>query len=70
MKNLFAVVVATTSLFVTGAASAQSGSMMNGGMGMGMGMGGWMGGYGGYWMPILLVAVVALVVWVIVRRRK
>jgi len=65
---LFAVVVATTSLFVTGAASAQSGSMMNGGMGIGMG--GWMGGFGGYWMPILLVAVVALVVWVIVRRRK
>jgi uncharacterized membrane protein len=66
MKNLFAVVVATTSLLVTGVAWAQSGSMMNGGMGMG----GWMGGYGGYWMPILLVVVVALVVWVIIRRRK
>jgi Spy/CpxP family protein refolding chaperone len=66
MKNLFAVVVATTSLLVTGVAWAQSGSMMNGGMGMG----GWMGGNGGYWMPILLVVVVALVVWVIIRRRK
>lgn len=66
MKNLFAVVAATTPLLVTDAALAQSGPMMNGGMGMG----GWIGGYGGYWMPILLVAVVALVVWVIVRRRK
>jgi hypothetical protein len=67
MKNL-SVVVATLALLVTGAAFAQTGPMMNGGMGMGMGS--WMGGYGGYWMPILLVVVVGLVVWVVIRGRK
>jgi len=41
--------------------------MMNGGM---WGFG-WMGGYGGYWLPILLVAVVAgLVIWVVKQRGK
>jgi len=66
MKNLFAVAVGTVPSFVTGAALAQSGPMMNGGMGGG----GWMGGYGGYWLPILLVVVVGLVVWVVMQRRK
>ena len=70
MKNLFAVVIATMPMLPMGAALAQSGPMMNDGMGMGMGMGGWMGGSGGYWMPILLVVVVALVVWVVIQRRK
>jgi len=66
MKNLFAVAVGTVPSFVTGAALAQSGPMMNGGMGGG----GWMGGYGGYWLPVLLVVVVGLVVWVVMQRRK
>ena len=66
MKNLFAVAVGIVPSFVTGAAMAQSGPMMNGNMGGG----GWMGGYGGYWMPVLLVVVVGLVVWVVVQRRK
>ena len=66
MKNLFAVVVGTAALFVTGAALAQNGPMMNGGMGGG----GWMFGYGGFWLPVLLVVVVGLVVWVVMQRRK
>ena len=66
MKNLFAVVVGTAALFVTGAALAQNGPMMNGGMGGG----GWMVGYGGFWLPVLLVVVVGLVVWVVMQRRK
>jgi len=54
-------------LFATGAAVAQSGNMMNGGMG---GYG-WMGGYGGIWLPILVVLVVAgLVVWVVKQKGK
>ena len=32
---------------------------------------GWMGGHGGMWMPILVVIViVALVVWIIARKKK
>ena len=65
-KNLFTVAVGTVPLFVTGAALAQTGPMMNGNMGGG----GWMGGYGGYWLPALLVIVVGLVVWVVLQRRK
>ena len=65
MKNLLAVAVGSAPLFVTGAALAQNGPMMNGGMG-----GGWMGGYGGYGLPVLLVVVVGLVVWVVMQRRK
>ncbi len=66
MKNLFAVAVGTVPLFVTDAAVAQSGPMMNGGMGGG----GWMGGYGGFWLPVLFVVVVGLVIWVVIQRRK
>jgi hypothetical protein len=63
MKNLFAVAFGTVPLFVTGAALAQDGSMMNGSMGGG----GWMGGY---WLPVLLVVVVGLVAWVVMQKRK
>ena len=32
---------------------------------------GWMGGYGGMWMPVLiLVAVIALLVWIVKRGGK
>ncbi len=69
MKTMMAIAVTTLSLTVAGAASAQYGGMMNGGNG-GMWGGGWMGGYGGYWVPILLVVVVALVVWIVMQKRK
>ena len=68
MKNLFAVVAGTVPFFVTGAALAQNGRMMNDGMRMGMG--GWMGGHGGFWLAGLLVVAVGLVVWVVIQRRK
>jgi len=66
MKSLLVKVAGTLPIWVTGAASAQSGPMMNGGMGGA----GWMGGYGGYWGPVLLVVVVGLVAWVVMRGRK
>jgi uncharacterized membrane protein len=50
----------------TGLAQAQGGQMMNGGGWYGS----WMGGSGGVWMPILLLVIVALVVWVVMQRRK
>ena len=54
-------------LLATGVASAQSGHMMDGGIG---GYG-WMGGYGGIWLPILVViAVAGLVVWVMKQEGK
>jgi hypothetical protein len=66
MKSLLVKVAGTLPILVTGAASAQSGPMMNGGMG---GYG-WMGGYGGYWVPVLLVIVVGLVAWIVMQKRK
>jgi hypothetical protein len=51
---------------LSGLASAQGGTMMNGGMGGA----GWMGGYGGYWGSALLVVVVGLVAWIVVGSRK
>ena len=66
MKNLLAMVAAAVPLFVSGTASAQGGTMMNGGMGGA----GWMGGYGGYWGPVLLLVVVGLVAWIVMQRRK
>jgi hypothetical protein len=50
----------------TGSALAQNGTMMDGGM---WGPG-WMGGYGGYWVPVLVVAVlVGLIVWVVKQKK-
>ncbi len=69
MKTLITAVVAALPVTAVGEAFAQNGGIMNGGSG-GMSGSGWMGGYGGYWMPILLVAVVALVVWIVMQRRK
>jgi len=66
MKNLLTRVAGALTLGLSGLASAQSATMMNGGMGGA----GWMGGYGGYWEPVLLVAVVVLVAWIVMRRRK
>ena len=69
MKNMLAVAVGTVSLFVTNAALAQNGTMMNGSMGGGGWMGGWMGGFGGHWLPVLLVVVLGLVAWIVMQRR-
>ena len=66
MKNLLSRVAGALPLGLSGLAFAQSGTMMNGGMGGA----GWMGGYGGYWGPVLLVVVVGLVAWIVMRRRK
>ena len=66
MKRLLATVAGTLPIWVIDAASAQSGPMMNGGMGDS----GWMGGYGGYWVPVLVLVVVGLVVWIVMRKRK
>jgi ABC-type methionine transport system permease subunit len=66
MKRLLATVAGTLPIWVIDAASAQSGPMMNGGMGDS----GWMGGYGGYWMPVLVVIVVGLVAWIVMQKRK
>ncbi len=66
MKNFLTRIAGIFPLGLSGLASAQGGTMMNGGMGGA----GWMGGYGGYWGPALLVVVVGLVAWIVMRRRK
>ncbi len=68
MKTLSAIAVGTASLLASGVTYAQSGNMMNGGMGGD----GWMGGYGGgIWVPILVVIVViGLVAWVVKQNGK
>jgi hypothetical protein len=53
MESLLIRVAGTLPLGLSGLASAQGGTMMNGGMGGA----GWMGGYGGYWGPVLLVVM-------------
>lgn len=66
MKNPFALAVSAAAALATDVASAQGGSMMNGGHWGG----GWMGGYAGVWVPILLVVVVGLVAWIVMQKRK
>jgi len=67
MNALRSLGAGLASLIATGSALAQYGDMMNGGM---WGSG-WMGGYGGYWVPILVLAVVVgLVVWVVKQQKK
>ena len=66
MKTLLTSAVGALALLNSGTASAQNGTMMNGGM---WGTG-WMGGYGGIGMPILLLVVVVLVIWVVKRGGK
>lgn len=71
MKNQISSAIATASLLAAGAASAQNGTMMNGGT-WGTWMGGtWMDGYGGIWMVVLMVVVVAaLVAWIVTQNKK
>lgn len=66
MKNLLATTAATVPALFTGAVLAQTGNMMNGGMGGS----GWMVGYGGYWVPVLLVVLVGLAAWIVMQKRK
>ena len=67
MNALQSLGVGLASLLATGSTLAQNGTMMNGGT---WGSG-WMGGYGGYWVPILALAVVVgLVVWVVKQQKK
>ncbi len=66
MKNVLMRITWAWLLGLSGLASAQGGTMMNGGMGGA----GWMGGYGGYWGPVLLAVVVGLVAWIVMRKRK
>jgi uncharacterized membrane protein len=54
-------------LLATGSTLAQNGNMMHGGTWGSA----WMGGYAGYWMPVLVLAVVVgLVVWVVQQQKK
>jgi uncharacterized membrane protein len=48
-----------------GPGQVAAGPGMMGGYGIG-----WMGGYGGIWVPILLVAGVGLVAWILMQKRK
>ena len=63
MNTLRTLFVGAMPLLST-SALAQNGNMMGGAWGSG-----WMGGYGGWWMPILLVAVVVGVIVMLVRRK-
>ena len=67
MNALHSVGVGLASLLGAGSALAQNGPRMHDGM---WGSG-WMGGYGGYWVPLLVLAVVVgLVVWVVKQQKK
>ena len=59
--RILTLCLSITPLMSPAYAFAQNGNMMNGA---------WMGGYGGVWVPILLVAVVGLVAWVVMQKRK
>lgn len=66
MKKLLVIGAGSAPLWVSVAASAQAGPMMNNGMWGG----GWMGGYGGYWVPVLVLVIVGLVAWIAMQKRK
>lgn len=65
MKKLQISVAGAAPLLASGAALAQTGTMM-GGEHTGFG---WMGGYGGFWMPVLLIVVVVALVVLVIRRK-
>ena len=67
MNALHRVGIGVVLLLATSSSLAQNGNMMNGGM---WGSG-WMGGYEGYWLPVLVLAVVfGLVVWVVKQQKQ
>jgi hypothetical protein len=65
MKISHAMDIGAVALLASGAASAQYGSMMNGG---GWGMD-WMAGYGGAWGPIVAIALIVGAVVLLLRRK-
>jgi hypothetical protein len=66
MNAIQRVGVALVPSLAAGSVWAQNGSMMSGGMWSS----GWMSGYGGYWMPIVVLAViVGLMVWVVKQKK-
>jgi hypothetical protein len=65
MKTLLSMAVGAVPLLATGIALAQTGNMMDG---SGWGMS-WMGGYGGFWGPLVLIAVIAGVVALVMQRK-
>ncbi|MEO6866020.1 MAG: hypothetical protein ABI229_11245 [Gemmatimonadaceae bacterium] len=75
IRCMFASAVSIGALTLVACAGAaqrhgSGGGMMGRGM-MGGGDGyGWMGGHGGPWMLILVVAIVALVAWIVARGRN
>lgn len=66
MNSTLAISAAVMLALGAGLAHGQDGHMMNGGGWYG----GWMGGYGGVWIPILLVAIVGLLAWIVMKMRK
>ena len=67
MKQLMTWAAGTLPLLSSTATFAQSGnSMMNGDWWGGS----WMGGYSGFWMALVMIAVVAIIVWAILQNRK
>jgi uncharacterized membrane protein len=67
MNTLHSASGGLVALLGTTSASAQDGNMMNGGMWGN----GWMGRYGGYWVLIVVLAVVVgLVIWVVKQQKK
>lgn len=72
MKSPYATAAASVALLKTGGAFAQNGTMMNGTGADGWMNGyGWMGGYGGIWLPTLLaIAVIGVLVWNVMQKRK
>lgn len=66
MKPLLSIGVGLVSLLSTGGTLAQNAMMNDHTWGSG-----WMGGNAGYWMPVLVLAVVVgLVVWVVKQQKK
>jgi uncharacterized membrane protein len=73
MKAFLVIAVGNALMLATRVSCAADGHMMDGGAWGGSWMGGYgvMGGYAGVWIPTLLViAVVALVAWVVMQKRK
>lgn len=66
MKHLMTWAAGTAPLLNSSLSFAQGGTMMSGDWWGGS----WMGGYGGFWMAVVMIAVVGIVVWAILQRKK
>ena len=67
MKHLMTWAAGTLPLLSSSPSFAQSGNNMMNGDWWG---GSWMGGNGGFWMAVVMIAVVAIVVWAILQSKK